>query len=192
MGGNGANCLNKPSPWISNGGVGGDPITYFGDMETKFVLPIGKLTTLLRTGDFVLQATAFAGEKESEQCIDRVLVLSPSGERIVEVSISPDIAEYRTREKLPDALETLQVRVPWRLDDKLLTLPSNEHDLIHWDGLMFNREPLRHRDGITIDLFRVKNHKSIDDAVPKREGILITSSSSKITVASTSALEFYF
>jgi len=170
-------------------------VTYFGGVEHKFVLPTGQLTTLLETKDLLLRASPFDGEAADEQWIERIVVDSAAGERVVEVAIrhlEPDTINSRSNES-PGSLATLEVTAPW-WKEGLLTFPTNNDDLIDVGTYLFSKQHYAHPHNVSFDIFRVKPPQvdRANESGPTREGILITSDSLKVVVMSTPAFEYYW
>lgn len=168
--------------------VGGDPVTQFRGVEHKFILPIGQLTTLLRSKSLALHASAFQGEFTDLQWIEQIVVDSAAGERVLQVSIRRDIASFEKLEDASDLLETIEVRAPW-MSEGPLTFPKNQE--VRWGSFAVS-PTFDHPHNISLSLLRIQNPSSMDKAAPRREGVLITCDELKLFVVSTSAFEYYW
>jgi len=186
---------NSPGAGACGISAGGDPVTTFRGVEYKFLLPLGQLTTLLKTKDLILKASAFAGEAADEQWMDRMVVESAAGEQVVDISVRRDIATFDRSKEVPGTLESVEVRVPW-MSDKLLTWPSSDDRIVQGRGWALSGYEYAHPHNIVFDLFRVDNPHPVtynfDASKPHREGVMIMSDSVKIMIVSTSALEYYY
>jgi hypothetical protein len=163
------------------GGASGDPVTYFGDTRTEFNLPIGTLTPIIKVPNFHLLASAFEGSQEGEQWIDRLLVTTPSGEKIADIAIKKDLLDFDRRGTPWNAFETLDV-VMW--DDRRLTpLPIFPPLDAYFP----------HAVGITITFARPTacpmNNATV--RIPCRECAHIASEYMKLLICAASAHEYF-
>lgn len=93
------------------GVAGHDPIARFGDRVVEFELPPGQLTPLLQTPDLSLHGETFEGGGSWEQWFNKMVLMSPGGDRWLQMSIKKDLLSFN-RSKLPSgSFESLEVQL---------------------------------------------------------------------------------
>jgi len=94
------------------GGVGADPVTWFGDKVRVFSLPPAKLLPIMQGTDMTLYGETFMYGGPWQQWFGRMVLASPDGGRWVQIAMRKDILEFnrtihtRTRK---GHFETLEV-----------------------------------------------------------------------------------
>mmetsp|Transcript_136362 Transcript_136362/g.423721 ORF Transcript_136362/g.423721 Transcript_136362/m.423721 type:complete len:556 (-) Transcript_136362:57-1724(-) len=156
----------------SAGFVGDDPLTYFGDVTKQFWLPDGTLVELLSTPELRLLGSAF--NVGSEQWINRLVLLGPAGEAVMQVAIRRDIATHKPEEAPADAFATLNVTLDWLGGLPLKAIPPPEAFAYTWGSVVFAFGRLPH--------FRV--------GPAAAEVVVIEGTSARIVVTSVAASGF--
>jgi len=82
-----------PTTTTPPGAVGGDPVTWFGNLRAEFDLPLHQLTTLLRTPDMEVAAAPFAGWN-GDQWIGRLAIKSASGKPVLQIDARKDLRDF--------------------------------------------------------------------------------------------------
>lgn len=100
------NCFMSVS---AVGGVGADPVTWFGDQVRVFSLPPKKLLPLMTATDLTLHGETFAYGGPWQQWFGRLVLASPGGDRWVQVKVRPDILEFNRSRAVKSHFETLEV-----------------------------------------------------------------------------------
>lgn len=88
---------------------GGDPVAMFGGQRREFWLPTGVLHPILHMPELSMMASTFPGD-DGEQWFDRIVILSPGGFSLADISIK-DIATFNKTSSRKNAFETLDVRL---------------------------------------------------------------------------------
>jgi hypothetical protein len=176
-----SSVISNPYTTAASGGaVSGDPVTYFGDTRTEFNLPLGVLTSIMEVPDMHIFASAFEGSNADEQWMDRILVKTPSGEKIADIAIKKDLLSFDRRNIPRNAFETLDV-VMWEDIPTPLTIlpPADAY--------------FPHRVGVTITYTRAgacpMNNATVH--IPCRECASVFGKYVKFLICATSAHEYF-
>jgi len=117
------------------GFVGEDPISFHNGILQQFWLPEGRPVSLLRTPEFHLLGVAMP--KGNEQYITRIIIQSPSGEPVLQVSIRDDIANFsRAVMQGSGFFETVRVSLDY-LGLPLTKMPSLSEYAYRWQTVVF-------------------------------------------------------
>lgn len=158
--------------------IAGDPVTWYGDVREEFNLPIGELTPLLQSPHMHVHASARAGHAE-DQWIDRILITSPFGEPVLDVSIKQNLTHFNRAALVPNAFETLDVKMEWWRDGLLHIMPPGDAQFNHWSG-------------VSLGFGRIRHHgQPLPGLEPRREAVVVMSPSLKILILSSSAREYF-
>lgn len=169
---------------IPGAGVGGDPVSWYGNLRTEFNLPIGTHTVLLQMPDLVVLAWPFEGKGE-DQWIERVLVASNTGELIVEVQVRRDLMDFDRTKQERNAFETLDVVVgPSAFPSRLVHIPNYDEQIDHPEGFItkFAR----------IGAWTPRGAACLQSKYwPCRENLHVVGGYGMVSVESSSAIEYY-
>jgi hypothetical protein len=137
-----------------------------------------------------MYGVAFAGDADDEQWIERVVIDSVEGIRILEVTIRKDIGQFERAKEPLGSLETIEAKVPWHSDQPIL---FDEHGSWEWGNFILAGETLAHESSqVELDVMVFKTPSAIDQAAPKRAGVLVTTPVAKFVIVSSSAHEMYY
>jgi hypothetical protein len=157
--------------------LGGDPITYIGDRREEFDLPIGVLSTLLRSQDMQVLASARQGHAK-DQWIDRIVITDSASDVVVDVGIKMNLTRFHRASLLPDAFETMDVKMEWWRRGLIEIMPPGDAQFTHWSGL-------------SLGFGRVRHYGQETGAAPRREAVIVQSKSLKILIISSAAREYF-
>jgi hypothetical protein len=149
--------------------VGGDPVTWIGDRREEFDLPVGVLSTLLRSQDMQVLASARQGHAK-DQWIDRIVIADSVSDVVVDVAIKKNLTHFHRASLLPDAFETMDVKMEWWRHGLLDIMPPGDAQFNHWSGISLGFGRVRHY-----------GHSHAGD-VPRREAMIVQSKSLKILI----------
>jgi len=166
-------------------GVSGDPVTWYGKYRTEFLLPMEQHTVILQTPDMAVLAWPFQGKGE-DQWIGYVVVVSNTGDTIVEVAIRKNLLGFDRTKSATDTFETIDVIVgPSASPSRLEHIPS------------FN-DQIDHPQGYVTQFARISTSMSAGGAaclkeryIPCRESVLVSGRYAKLAIESSSAVEYY-
>jgi len=178
---------SSPSPSPSGGGgggggsgnVGGDPITYYGDVRAEFEIPVGKWSALLQVPDMDVLGMAYQGNG-AEQWIDRVAITTNRGEKVVEISIKKNLMEFNRSRIPPNAFETLEISMDKWAINPLVVMPPPDAFFYHLPSI-----------NIGFGRVRQPGHGQELGPAPRREAVVVVSDFVKLVVMSSSAIEYY-
>jgi len=163
----------------SSGSSGGDPVALFGDVRREFWLPTGMLHPILHMPELNMMASTFPGD-DGEQWFDRVIITSPGGFKIADVSIKKGIGTFNRSTASRDAFETLDV-----------TLGMADSPMNHMPDLDF----LFKRMGVYITFMRmdqmrrpIANQMRINGA--RRDVVMVACKSAHLLIAASPASEY--
>lgn len=168
---------------VSSGGiVSGDPVSWYGNLRTEFLLPIGRHTLLLQTPDMIVVAWPFQGKGE-DQWIGKVVVASKTGDAVVEVDVQENLMKFDRNKIKPNAFETLDVIVgPGASPSRLGQIPDYD-------------EQVDHPEGLVLKFARVTGTRGPvclqDRYFPCRETVIVISKYAKVFIESSSAVEYF-
>lgn len=163
----------SPSPVVS-----GDPVTWYGNKREEFWLPNDVLSPLLISPDMQVLASSRPGYEE-DQWIDRIVVASGIGEHILDVSVRKNLTYFNRATLLPDAFETLDVKMEWWRSGVMAIMPPGDAQFNHWSGVSLGFGRVRHF-GVTQA-----------GGAPRREAVYVMSGSLKILILSSGAREYF-
>lgn len=162
----------------ASGTVGGDPIAMYGNERREFWLPTGVLHPVMHMPELNIAAQTFPGEW-GEQWFNHIVVTSPGGFRIADISIK-DIAKFNKSTSPKDAFETLNVR-----------LGTEDAPMAH----MPHPEFLFERNGVFITFMRlnqmkrpVANQFKINGA--RRDVVMIACKTAHLLIVASPASEY--
>merc|ERR1712008_339709 len=117
------------------GFVGEDPVSFHNNILQHFWLPEGQPVSLLRTPEFHLLGVAMA--KGKEQYITRIIIESPIGEPVLQVSIRDDIWNAsRAVMQGSGFFQTVRVNMDY-LGLTLTKMPSLSDYAYRWQTIAF-------------------------------------------------------
>jgi len=91
------------------GGVGADPVTWFGDKVRVFSLPVKTLMPVLHASDMTLHGETFMHGGPWQQWFGRMVLASPAGDRWVQIAVRKDILEFNRSTSIKGHFESLEV-----------------------------------------------------------------------------------
>lgn len=162
--------------------VSGDPVSWYGNLRTEFLLPIGQHTLLLQTPDMIVVAWPFQGKGE-DQWIGKVVVASKTGDSVVEVDVQENLMKFDRNKIKANSFETLDVIIgPSASPSRLGQIPDFD-------------EQVDHPEGLVLKFGRVTGTRGPvclqDRYFPCRETVIVISKYAKVFIESSSAVEYF-